>query len=70
MKKGGHVLFAEFSKEGAPKCAGLELHRYSVDELTERLGSSFQLVNHFEHLYLNPTGETRPYVYCLYQKIS
>ncbi|MCP3674849.1 MAG: class I SAM-dependent methyltransferase [Gammaproteobacteria bacterium] len=70
LKKGGHSLFAEFSKKGAATCADLELHRYSVDELTERLGSTYQLIDSFEHIYMNPKGEPRPYVYCLYQKLS
>lgn len=70
LAKGGYVLFAEFSIKGVSKCAGLELHRYSVEELTERLGSTYQLVNSFEHVYTNPTGDPRPYIYCLYQKIS
>jgi len=29
LNVGGYVIFAEFSKTGAPKCAGLTLHRYS-----------------------------------------
>jgi len=64
----GHALFAEFSTYGAEKCAGLTLHRYSVEELTERLGSSFELVASFEHTYFNPNGDPRPYIYALYKK--
>jgi len=70
IKIGGYAIFAEFSKKGAAKCAGLELHRYSVDELSGRLGSSYQLVDSFEHIFTNPTGEPRPYIYCLYQRVS
>ena len=68
MKKGGYVIFAEFSKTGAPKCAGLTLHRYSIEELSEKLGSSFNLISHFEYTYTNPYGNPRPYVYALYKK--
>ena len=70
LKKGGYALFAEFSKIGADKCEDLELHRYSVEELSERLGSAYQLVNSFEHVFTSPTGQPRPYIYCLYQRIS
>ncbi|PIQ62365.1 MAG: methyltransferase type 12, partial [Bacteroidetes bacterium CG12_big_fil_rev_8_21_14_0_65_60_17] len=31
LRPGGYVLLAEFSTDGAEKCAGLELHRYSID---------------------------------------
>ncbi|NOZ43129.1 MAG: class I SAM-dependent methyltransferase [Alphaproteobacteria bacterium] len=66
LKTGGHAIFAEFSRTGAPKCAGLTLHRYGVEELSARLGPSFRLISHFDHIYINPNGDPRPYIYTLY----
>jgi len=68
LKIGGHAVFAEFSLIGAPKCAGLTLHRYSIDELSANLGSSFKLVSHFDYTYINPFGDPRPYIYALYKR--
>jgi SAM-dependent methyltransferase len=68
LKPGGHAIFAEFSKTGALKCAGLTLHRYSIEELSEKLGSSFKLVSHFDYTYINPNGDPRPYIYALYKR--
>ncbi len=68
LKTGGHAIFAEFSKTGAPKCAGLSLHRYSVTEISGRLGDSFRLVTDFEYIYINPSGDPRPYIYTLYKR--
>ncbi len=68
LKTGSHTIFAEFSKTGAPKCAGLSLHRYSIEELSEKLGTSFKLISHFDHTYVNPDGEPRPYIYALYKR--
>lgn len=68
LKNGGHALFAEFSKIGAPKCAGLPVHRYSVEELSERLGNEFIPIEHHDYTFLNPWGDPRPYIYALYQK--
>lgn len=68
LKVGGHVIFAEFSLIGAPKCAGLTLHRYSMDELAMRLGPSFRIVSHFDYTYINPFGDPRPYIYALFKK--
>ena len=65
---GGFALLAEFSTEGAPKCAGLELHRYSIGEMTERMGEDFELVEHEKYTYINPFGAPRPYIYALYRK--
>lgn len=68
LKTGGHAIFAEFSLTGAPKCAGLALHRYSVDELSSKLGASFTLLSHFDYTYINPFGDPRPYIYALFRK--
>ncbi len=68
VSPGGYVLLAEFSIAGAPECAGLELHRYSVEEMTERIGAGFKLVMHEEYTFFNPAGDPRPYVYALYRK--
>jgi len=68
VKPGGYVLLAEFSTFGSPRCAGLELHRYSVEELTRRIGPDFELMSHEEYTYINPCGGERPYIYALYQR--
>ncbi|PHS71027.1 MAG: methyltransferase type 12 [Methylophaga sp.] len=70
LKVGGYVIFAEFSKKGASKCAGLTLHRYSIEELSERLNSSFRLVSSFDYTFINPNGDSRPYVYGLYKRVK
>ncbi|MBF0411949.1 MAG: class I SAM-dependent methyltransferase [Desulfamplus sp.] len=68
LKSGGHAIFAEFSMTGAPKCAGLTIHRYSVYELVQNLGLSFKLVSDFEYTYINPFGDPRPYIYALLKR--
>jgi hypothetical protein len=70
LKVNGYALFAEFPPHGAPKCAGLELHRYSLEELSGRLGDGFALVDHFEHAYINPAGDPRPYLYALFKRVA
>jgi len=68
LNNGGYVLLAEFSLQGAPKCAGLDLHRYSVQEMSERLGNEFSLIEHEDYIYTNPSGGKRPYIYALFKK--
>jgi hypothetical protein len=68
LRPGGYALFAEFSLSGAPECAGLPLHRYSPEELTERLGSEFSLLCQSDYTFINPSGDPRPYIYALYQR--
>lgn len=70
LKVDGYVLFAEFSSNGATKCAGLDLHRYSLEELKDRCSSNFKLVGHDYYTYHNPNGGERPYIYCLFKRIN
>jgi len=67
VRRGGYVLLAEFSTTGALKCAGLELHRYSIEEMSLRLGNDFALIAAEEHIYVNPSGQPRPYIYGLFK---
>jgi hypothetical protein len=57
-----------YSIEGASMCAGLELHRYSIEEMTERMGEDFELVEYEKYTFINPFGDPRPYIYALYRK--
>lgn len=65
----GYVIFAEFSKKGVTKCAGLPIHQYCEEELSKKLGETFKLISHFEHVYINPQGDEKPYIYTLYQRV-
>lgn len=69
IKSGGYLLLAEFADNGAEKCAGLELHRYTIEEMVERCGEDFELVKYEPYTYYNPYGEARPYIYSLFRRI-
>lgn len=66
----GYVLLAEFASGGATRCAGLNVHRYSIEELVERLGKDFALVSSEYFTFKNPFGDERPYVYTLFKRVS
>jgi len=69
VKVGGHALLAEFSTTGTMQCAGLKVHRYSLEEMVEKMGTNFELVKSEEYTYINPVGDSRHYVYALFEKI-
>ncbi len=68
VRPGGHVLLAEFATDGSQRCAGLPVHRYSLEEMQERLGGDFVAVSSQRHVYQNPNGDPRPYVYGLFRR--
>ncbi|MFQ5532204.1 MAG: methyltransferase domain-containing protein [Candidatus Nanoarchaeia archaeon] len=70
VKKGGYVIIAAFSLEGAEKCSGLDVRRYNQNMIQKFLGSDFKLLEHFSYLYYTPSGNARPYVYTLFKRIK
>jgi cyclopropane fatty-acyl-phospholipid synthase-like methyltransferase len=69
LKNRGYVIIAAFSLKGAKKCTGLDVKNYDQDLLAEFLGEEFKLLEYFDHTYYMPSGEPRPYIYALFQKI-
>ena len=70
VHKYGYVILAEFSMSGAEKCSGLPVHRYNVASLQDKLGDGFNLITSFEHDYIMPSGDLRPYIYTLFQRVG
>lgn len=68
VRPGGHVLLAQFSAQGSLKCAGLEVHRYSLQEMCQRM-DGFEMIGHEEYLFHNPKGDPRPYLYGLFRRL-
>jgi hypothetical protein len=67
VKMDGHAIFAEFSKKGVTKCAGLDVRRYDIDDLKMNL-PKFNLISSEEYTFINPSGDPRPYIYTLFKK--
>ena len=69
VKKNGFVILAEFNLEGAEKCSGLPVCRYSQEDFKAHLGPEFKLIEAFDYTYVMPSGGLRPYIYTLYKRI-
>lgn len=70
VKVGGYVIIATFALNGAAKCSGLDVRRYSAETLSEFIGDKYNLVKSFDYLYTMPSGDTRPYVYTLFNRVN
>jgi SAM-dependent methyltransferase len=68
VKNNGFVIIATFNLDGATKCSGLPVHRFNAQMLQDKLGEGFKLIEAFDHNYTMPLGDTRAYVYTLFQK--
>ena len=70
VRKEGFVIIAVFSLEGAKKCSGLDVKNYDHNMIEEYLGEDFKLIKYYPYLYQMPSGDLRPYVYTLFQRIN
>ena len=68
VKPGGYVIIAVFSLDGAKKCSGLDVKNYDQKMISSFIGNDFQLIENFDHLYIQPSGGKRPYVYTLFKR--
>jgi ubiquinone/menaquinone biosynthesis C-methylase UbiE len=64
VKPGGHIIIASFGPEGPEKCSGLEVVRYSADEMQKQFGNSFKLIDSVEEEHATPFGTTQEFLYC------
>lgn len=70
VKNGGYVLLAQFNLNGAEKCSGLPVERYDETILSKKLGANFKLIDSFDYTYTMPSGDKRPYVYTLFERVK
>ena len=70
VHKYGYVILAEFNLASADKCSGLPVNRYSREMLQEKLGDDFNLITSFDYDYTMPSGDSRTYVYTLFQRVG
>lgn len=66
---GAYVVMGVFSLAGVTKCSGLDVCRYDETMLNDVLGTDFRIVESFDHEYMTPSGQSRPYIYCLFRRI-
>lgn len=70
VKPNGYVIIATFRLNGATRCSGLPVHHYNSEILQQRLGENFTLLDTFNYTFTMPSGDTRPYVYTLFQRVD
>jgi len=68
LVRGGYVMIAVFSLQGAKKCSGLDVRRYDHQLLADFLGNDFEVLEYFDYLYRTPSGAERPYIYTAFRR--
>jgi SAM-dependent methyltransferase len=68
LKPGGYLIIGTFAPEAPPKCSGLPVQRYSVEQLQNSLGDEFELQQHLKELHVTPGGVDQIYLYCQFRR--
>lgn len=64
---GGHMILGTYSNEGPVTCSGLEVSRYSANELQELFGENFEPRSWVGVDHVTPAGGTQSFMYCLFR---
>jgi SAM-dependent methyltransferase len=68
LKPNGYVIIATFAPDGPLRCSGLDVVRYSPNELHTEFGDEFHLVDSFSEEHPTPFVTTQMFSYCLCQR--
>lgn len=67
LKNEGHFIVSTFAEDGALKCSGLDVQRYSVEEMQKTLGSDFKLLQSFREAHQTPFNTVQSFIYAHFQ---
>lgn len=70
LKPNGHVIIGTFAPEAPPKCSGLPVQRYSLQQLIDEFGPDFELVDQLKEMHITPGGIEQMYLFCHFRKIA
>jgi ubiquinone/menaquinone biosynthesis C-methylase UbiE len=68
VRPGGHVIVATFAPDGPDHCSGLEVMRYSSENLHSEFGKGFDLVDSTNETHYTPFGTEQKFIYCYCRK--
>ena len=69
LKSGGYLVISTFAEDGALKCSGLPVQRYSTQELIHFFGqSAFDVVEEGKGVHITPAGNEQKFSYLLLRK--
>ena len=70
INKEGILIIGTFAEDGPLKCSGLEIKRYSVDQISDLFKETFELVESFKMLHKTPFGTEQSFSFCILRKFT
>ena len=69
INKEGTLIIGTFSENGPVKCSGLEISRYSVENLQSLICNSYELVDQLNTNHTTPFETIQNFNFCKFKKI-
>ena len=70
INKEGILIIGTFAEDGPLKCSGLEIKRYSVDQISGLFEETFELVESFKMLHKTPFDTEQSFSFCVLRKFT
>ena len=70
INKQGILIIGTFAEDGPLKCSGLEIKRYSVDQISALFKETFRLVESFKMLHKTPFHTEQSFSFCVLRKFT
>lgn len=69
LKSGAYLAISTFAEDGVLKCSGLDVQRYSPQQLIDFFGSiEFDVIHQGKALHMTPAGNQQKFSYVLLRK--
>lgn len=70
INNNGILIIGTFAEDGPLKCSGLEIKRYSVDQISGLFKETFELVEGFKILHKTPFDTEQSFTFCVLRKFT
>ena len=70
INKSGILIIGTFAEDGPLKCSGLEIKRYSINNLKELFKENFEFIQGFKKLHSTPFDTQQSFTFCVFKKFT
>ncbi len=70
IAEGGKLIIGTFAEDGPLKCSGLEIKRYSTENLKDLFKENFEFIEGFKKLHCTPFDTQQSFTFCVFRKVS
>lgn len=68
IKSGGYVVLATFSENGPDKCSGIQIRKYSAEEMQDLFEKDFEIVRLENIDHTTPSDSTQNFTFGLFRR--